>query len=123
MHFSIPVLALLATASASPFQKRDIQWSFDLFPTAQCSETGDLHAGVGSTGCRADLDSVASAYRLNLLSQGCQIKFFENTMCDATETTSDITGPVSTEGICSVLDSERRYGSYQVTCGEMGELK
>ncbi|KAJ5949912.1 hypothetical protein N7454_001496 [Penicillium verhagenii] len=78
---------------------------------------------MGSTGCRADLHSVASAYRLNLVADGCQIEFFDNTMCDATETTSDIAGPISNAGLCQVPELTRRYGSYQVTCEEMGELK
>lgn len=121
----ITALALFfAAAAASPLQQRDIQWSFDLFPTPQCNQTGDLHAGMGSTGCRANLHSVASAYRLNTVADGCHIEFFDNTMCDATETTSDIAGPISSTGFCRVPELTRRYGSYQVTCEEeKGELK
>ncbi|KAJ5640081.1 uncharacterized protein N7484_007943 [Penicillium longicatenatum] len=77
---------------------------------------------MGSTGCRANLHSVASAYRLNTVAEGCQIEFFDNTMCDATET-SDIAGPISSTGFCRVPELARRYGSYQVTCEEKGELK
>ncbi|KAJ5726847.1 hypothetical protein N7493_005874 [Penicillium malachiteum] len=128
MRSYLPTLALFLTAaSASPFQRRDLQWSlewsFDLFPTIQCNQTGDLHTGIGSTGCRADLHSVASAYRLNQVSEGCQIEFFDNTMCDATETTSDITGPSANTGECQIPAFTRRYGSYQVTCDGMGELR
>ncbi|KAJ5633268.1 hypothetical protein N7490_009607 [Penicillium lividum] len=120
--YFIALALLLATTSASPLNKREIQWSFDLFPTSQCNQTGDHHTGMGSTGCRADLNSVASAYRLNMVSEGCHIEFFDNTMCDATETTSDIADPLNT-GFCRVPELTRRYGSYRVTCEEMGELK
>ncbi|KAJ5116755.1 hypothetical protein N7456_001103 [Penicillium angulare] len=124
MHFSLPTLAvLLATATASPFQKRDIQWSFDLFPTSACNGTGDPYVGSGSTGCRADLSTVASAYRLNLVSDGCHIDFYDNTMCDATEPENDAASSLSHAGTCRIPTLSRRYGSYRVTCGGAGELK
>ena len=124
MHFSIPTVALLlATATCSPLQKRDIQWSFDLFPTASCNGTGDSYSGTGTTGCRADLNTVASAYRLNLVSEGCHIDFYDNTMCDATDPENDAASPISNTRTCRVPTLNRKYGSYRVTCEDMGELK
>ena len=116
-------LALFFVAiSASPLQKREIQWSFDLFPSPQCNQTGDTHAGAGSTGCRADLNSVAAAFRLNTVAEGCHIDFFDNTMCDATEI-ADVAGPITSTSMCRIPGLNRRYGSYRVTCDEAGELK
>jgi hypothetical protein len=103
------------TTSAFPLFPRDIQWSFDLYPTQACNGTGELHAGSGSTGCRADLNTVASAYSLNTVADGCRIEFFDNTMCDGNEI-SDLAGPMTTTQTCRVPNLQRRYASYQVTC-------
>ncbi|KAJ5130075.1 uncharacterized protein N7515_006114 [Penicillium bovifimosum] len=103
-------------SSAFPLIGRDVQWSFTLFPSPSCNGTiGDPHAGSGSTGCRADLHSVASAYTLNTIAQGCRIEFFDNTMCDAEEL-SDVAAQVTAAHTCRVPEARRRYGSYQVTC-------
>ncbi|KAJ5152705.1 uncharacterized protein N7482_009183 [Penicillium canariense] len=120
-----PVLRALATATffllqtqtatSFPLMPRDIQWSFDLYPTQACNGTADPHAGHGSTGCRADLNSVASAYTLNTVADGCRIEFYDNTMCDGNEL-SDIAGPMTSPGTCRVPNLHRRYASYQVTC-------
>lgn len=114
----ILALALLFNVStAFPLVSRDAprDWSFDLFPTAQCNGTGDQHAGTGSTGCRADLHSVASAHRLNAVAEGCRIEFFDNTMCGSDEV-SDISGPMTSTESCRVPGHQRSYASYQVTC-------
>ncbi|KAJ5110425.1 hypothetical protein N7532_000960 [Penicillium argentinense] len=124
MLFSFTLLALLANmTTAFPFMKRDIQWSFDLYPSSQCDSDGDLHSGAGSTGCRADLNSMAAAYRLNAIAPGCQVEFFDNTMCEQSGT-SDVVFDLSTGAeSCQVPSLARRYGSYQVTCNEGHELK
>ncbi|GLI74831.1 hypothetical protein PoHVEF18_003079 [Penicillium ochrochloron] len=118
--FSLRTLATAAfifttTTTAFPLFPRDIQWSFDLYPTQACNGTGELHAGSGSTGCRAHLDSVASAYTLNTVADGCRIEFYDNTMCDGNEI-SDLAGPMTTTQTCRVPNLQRRYASYQVTC-------
>jgi hypothetical protein len=106
----------LNLAAAFPLISREIQWSFTLFPSASCNGTaGDPHAGSGSTGCRADLHSVASAYTLNSIAEGCRIEFFDNTMCDQSEL-SDVAGQVNATDTCRMASSRRRYGSYQVSC-------
>ncbi|KAJ5774059.1 hypothetical protein N7457_008955 [Penicillium paradoxum] len=121
--FSTPLHACLLAAtlffnlsSAFPLMSRDVQWSFTLFPSPSCNGTlGDSHAGSGSTGCRADLHSVASAYTLNSVAQGCQIEFFDNTMCDGNEL-SDVADQITAVHTCRKSEARRRYGSYQVTC-------
>ncbi|KAJ5219650.1 hypothetical protein N7468_008854 [Penicillium chermesinum] len=116
---------LASTSTAFPLFKREPQWSFDLFSTAACSETGDLYAGSGSTGCRADLNNEAAAYRLNTLSAGCTIEFYDNTMCDE-NFASGVAGPISVNesaDTCRIPRSEQRFGSYQVTCRDATELK
>ncbi|KAJ5467767.1 hypothetical protein N7475_005519 [Penicillium sp. IBT 31633x] len=120
--FSTLRLCLLATtlflnlSAAFPLMGRDVQWSFTLFPSPSCNGTiGDSHAGSGSTGCRADLHSVASAYTLNSVAQGCRIQFFDNTMCDENEL-SDVAEQVTAAHACRMPEARRRYGSYQVTC-------
>ena len=107
-------LFLINMATAFPLISREVEWSFTLFPTS-CNATGDPHAGSGSTGCRADLNSVASAYTLNSIAEGCRIEFFDNTMCDETEL-SDVAGQVTPTNTCRMAGPRRRYGSYQVTC-------
>ncbi|OQD90009.1 hypothetical protein PENANT_c002G04150 [Penicillium antarcticum] len=108
-------LFLINMTTAFPLMSRDIEWSFTLFPTSSCNATGDPHAGSGSTGCRADLNSVASAYTLYSVAEGCRIEFFDNTMCDETEL-SDVAGQVNSTNTCHMAGPRRRYGSYQVTC-------
>ncbi|EKV06794.1 MNNG and nitrosoguanidine resistance protein [Penicillium digitatum] len=103
-------------ASAFPLISHGVQWSFTLFPSSSCNGTiGDPHFGSGSTGCRANLHSVASAYTLNSVAEGCHIELFDNTMCDQNEL-SDIASHVNATQICRVAGTRRRYGSYQVTC-------
>ncbi|KAJ5691927.1 hypothetical protein N7462_001350 [Penicillium macrosclerotiorum] len=109
------VCLLFSTSAAFPLLHRDVQWSFDLYPTTYCNGTADPHAGSGSTGCRADLDSVASSYTLNTVDEGCRIEFFDNTMCDGNEI-SDVAGPLTSTDTCRVPNLKRRFGSYQVTC-------
>lgn len=113
---------LITTATASPLTPRDPppQWSFDLFPARACNGTGDFHAGSGSTGCRADLSSVASAYRLTSVPEDCRIAFFDNTMCDTTEL-SDIASVLTSIESCRLPGLGRRYGSYRVTCDDGSE--
>ncbi|CAG7926378.1 unnamed protein product [Penicillium olsonii] len=107
---------LLNLAAAFPLIGRDIQWSFTLFQSPSCNGTiGDPHAGSGSTGCRADLHSVASAYTLNTVAEGCRIEFFDNTMCDQNEL-SDVAGQITPTDTCRMAGPRRRYGSYQVSC-------
>ncbi|KAF3402088.1 hypothetical protein F1880_009805 [Penicillium rolfsii] len=120
--FSLRTLATAAllfttttTTTAFPLFSRDVQWSFNLFPTQACDGTGELHAGSGSTGCRAHLDGVASAYTLNTVAEGCRIAFYDNTMCDGNDI-SDLAGPMTTTQTCRVPNLRRRYASYQVTC-------
>ncbi|KAJ5399316.1 hypothetical protein N7501_001920 [Penicillium viridicatum] len=115
-------LCLLAVAlffnfsSAFPLISREVQWSFTLFPSPSCNGTiGDPHVGSGSTGCRADLPSVASAYTLNSVAEGCRIELFDNTMCDQNEL-SDIASQANATQTCRIAGTRRRYGSYQVTC-------
>ncbi|KAJ5361184.1 hypothetical protein N7541_002028 [Penicillium brevicompactum] len=72
-------------------------------------------SSVATTGCRADLHSVASAYKLNTVAEGCRIQFFDNTMCDTNEL-SDIAGQITPTDTCRVADFRRRFGSYQVSC-------
>lgn len=103
-------------SAAFPLMSRDVQWSFTLFPSPSCNSTiGDLHAGSGSTGCRADLSTVASAYLLNSVAPGCQIELFDNTMCDGNEL-SDVADQITAAHTCRTAEARRRYGSYQVTC-------
>lgn len=111
--------SLLINASAFPLLhlREATQWNFDLFPTVRCNGTADVHTGSGSTGCRANLPTEAAAYRLNAISEGCRIQFFDNTMCDESEM-SVIAGPLTTSETCRVPTSGHRYGSYQVTCDE-----
>lgn len=110
------VLTILSTATAFPLNNRDTPtWSFSLYPTTTCNATGDLHTGVGSTGCRADLHSVAAAYKLTSMPEPCSIEFFDNTMCDAAEG-SDSAGPLTSLESCRIPGLGRRYGSYRVTC-------
>lgn len=118
-YFLTIALLLLNTSTAFPLTLRDTpsQWSFDLYPTTTCDGPGDPHAGTGSTGCRADLNSVASAYKLNSVPEGCRIEFFDDTMCDSNEV-SDIAGPLTSTESCRVPGSGRRYGSYRVTCDD-----
>ncbi|KAJ5885401.1 hypothetical protein N7495_009911 [Penicillium taxi] len=124
LSFSIRacILGILMTASAIPLQTRQVQWSFDLYPTKDCTSGGDTHSGSGSTGCRADLSSVASAYRLNTVDQGCTVQFFDNTMCEEESESPDVAGPATSTDVCHLLDSKRRYGSYQVTCVDVRGL-
>ncbi|CAI7636928.1 unnamed protein product [Penicillium viridicatum] len=70
---------------------------------------------VQCTGCRADLPSVASAYTLNSVAEGCRIELFDNTMCDQNEL-SDIASQANATQTCRIAGTRRRYGSYQVTC-------
>ena len=119
--FLFVALLLVNTVNAIPVERRDVQWSFELHSDANCNSTGDVHFGAGSTGCRANLNSVASAYKLNLMAEGCQIEFFDNTMCDSTEI-SELARPGTTTKTCRVPGSERHFGSYMVTCGNE-ELK
>lgn len=112
------VLLVLATATAFPLQSRDVQWSFDLFPTRQCNGTGDHQIGTGSTGCRAKLPSIAAAYKVSSLAD-CRIDFFDNTMCE-TSTPQEFTDavlPSATLQTCRV-PYKHHYGSYKVTCGD-----
>lgn len=120
MFSSVRILLAIALflnlTIAFPLIGRDIQWSFTLFPSASCNGTiGDPHAGSGSTGCRADLHSVASAYTLTTVAEGCRIEFFDNTMCNQNEL-SDLAGQITPADTCRVAGSSRRYGSYQVSC-------
>ncbi|KAJ5117484.1 hypothetical protein N7448_011116 [Penicillium atrosanguineum] len=96
------------------FMNRGIRWSFDLYPSTQCEGDGQKHSGMGSTGCRADLNTLASAYRLNTVVQGCQMELFENTMCEHSEPSDMV--DLSTGANCCRAPTTRRYGSYQVTC-------
>lgn len=126
MSFAIRLLTTLFLVNltiAFPFMKRGLQWSFDLYPSTQCGGEGegDLHTGIGSTGCRADLISMASAYRLNTIAPGCQVEFFENTMCEQAETSGVIVD--LSAGAESCQSTTQRFGSYQVTCAEGRELK
>lgn len=116
-------LLLVNLTIAFPFMKRGIQWSFDLYPSTQCGGEGegDMHTGIGSTGCRANLTSMASAYRLNTIAPGCQVEFFENTMCEQAETSGVIVD--LSAGAESCQSTTQRFGSYQVTCAEGRELK
>ncbi|KAJ5216714.1 uncharacterized protein N7469_011579 [Penicillium citrinum] len=125
MSFAIRLLTTLFLVNltmAFPFMKRGIQWSFDLYPSTQCDGEGDIHHGMGSTGCRADLNSMASAYRLNTIAPGCQVEFFENTMCEQSEISGMIVD-LSTGAETCQAPSTKRYGSYQVTCDQGHELK
>jgi hypothetical protein len=126
MPFAIRLLTtlfLVNMAIAFPFMKRGIQWSFDLYPSTQCDGevSNDIHSGMGSTGCRADLNTMASAYRLNTIAPGCQVEFFENTMCEKSETSGVIVD--LSAGAESCQATTRRIGSYQVTCDEGRELR
>lgn len=120
--FIAAALLLANTSTAFPLYKREPQWSFDLFPTEQCGETGDMYSGSGSTGCRADLNNEAGAYRLNTLAKGCTIEFYDNTMCDET-TTVGMAGPIEETDTCRIPTQQQRFGSYQVTCRDANELK
>ncbi|KAJ5835248.1 hypothetical protein N7447_001274 [Penicillium robsamsonii] len=112
----LAVTAFFNFSSAVPLVGRDIQWSFTLFPSPSCNGTiGDPHVGSGSTGCRANLPSVASAYTLNTVAEGCRIELFDNTMCDQNEF-SDVTSQANATQTCRMAGTRRRYGSYQVTC-------
>ncbi|CAG7994116.1 unnamed protein product [Penicillium salamii] len=116
LRIILAVAILLNVAAAFPLIGRDVQWSFTLFQSASCNGTiGDPHAGSGSTGCRADLHSVASAYALNTVAEGCRIEFFDNTMCDQSEL-SDVAGQITPNETCRIAGSRRRFGSYQVSC-------
>ncbi|KAJ5767512.1 hypothetical protein N7533_000095 [Penicillium manginii] len=126
MSFATRLLAtlfLVNMAIAFPFMKRGIQWSFDLYPSTQCggNSTSDIHSGMGSTGCRANLNTMASAYRLNTMAPGCQVEYFENTMCEKSETSGVIVD--LSAGVASCQATTRRIGSYQVTCDEGRELR
>ncbi|EPS26426.1 hypothetical protein PDE_01362 [Penicillium oxalicum 114-2] len=114
----LTLAALSLTTNAFPLFSRDLQWSFNFFPTDACNGTSELHIGSGSTGCRADLGSVASAYTLNMVPDGCRIEFYDNTMCDRAEL-SDLAGPMTRLQVCRVPNLRRRYASYQVTCGHV----
>lgn len=116
-------LFLVNMTIAFPFMKRGIQWSFDLYPSTNCDGEGtnDTHSGMGSTGCRADLNTMASAYRLNTMAPGCQVEFFENTMCEQSETFGVIVD--LSAGAESCQATTQRFGSYQVTCEGSRELK
>ncbi|KAJ5594645.1 uncharacterized protein N7459_000853 [Penicillium hispanicum] len=120
-YFAAVALLLANIVTAFPLERRGVDWSFELHPFANCTGAPDLHYGSGSTGCRADLDSVASAYTLNGVADGCRIDFFDNTMCDASEM-SDVVGPMTPTATCRVAGSKRRFGSYLVTC-RSDELK
>ncbi|KAJ5695123.1 hypothetical protein N7536_005535 [Penicillium majusculum] len=121
MVSTLPLCLLAVTlffnfSSAFPLISREVQWSFTLFPSPSCNGTiGDPHVGSGSTGCRADLHSVASAYTLNSVAEGCRIELFDNTMCDQNEL-SDIASQANATQTCRIAGTRRRYGSYQVTC-------
>lgn len=116
LRIIVAIAMFLNLTAAFPLMGRDVQWSFTLFPSPSCNGTiGDPHAGSGSTGCRADLHSVASAYKLNTVAEGCRIEFFDNTMCDTNEL-SDIAGQITPTDTCRVADFRRRFGSYQVSC-------
>ncbi|KAJ5469332.1 hypothetical protein N7539_008950 [Penicillium diatomitis] len=116
--FILATLTLSSTTFAFPLFRRDIQWSFNLFPTDACDGPSELHIGTGSTGCRADLGSVASAYTVNVIPEGCRIEFYDNTMCDRNEL-SDLAGPMTRTQVCRVPNLHRRYASYRVTCGHV----
>ncbi|KAJ5852602.1 uncharacterized protein N7529_011987 [Penicillium soppii] len=116
LRLILAIAFFLNLAAAFPLINRDIQWSFTLFPSASCNGTaGDSHAGSGSTGCRANLHSVASAYTLNSIAEGCRIEFFDNTMCDQSEL-FDVAGQANATDTCRMASFKRRYGSYQVSC-------
>lgn len=116
LRLILAIAFLLNLATAFPLISRDVQWSFTLYPSASCNGTiGDPHAGTGSTGCRADLQRVASAYTLTTVAEGCRIEFFDNTMCDQNEL-SDVAGQITPTDTCRMAGSRRRYGSYQVSC-------
>lgn len=113
---AILVLLFVQIATAFPLINRDTPtWSFNLYPTTACNATGDLHTGTGSTGCRADLHSVAAAYKLTSIPEPCRVEFFDNTMCDAAEG-SDLAGPLTMMDSCWIPGPERSYGSYRVVC-------
>ena len=114
-------LLLASIVTAFPFERRNVQWSFELNTSPTCNGTTDAHLGSGSTGCRADLQSVASAYKLNFIVEGCRIEFFDNTMCNPNEI-SDVAGSMTATETCRVPGLKRGFGSYMVTCGS-GELK
>lgn len=122
--FVAAALLLANTSTAFPLFDREPQWSFDLFPDTECGPVGDLHAGSGSTGCRAHINTEAAAYRINKLPRGCTVEFYDNTMCDE-NSTSGVAGPIDTLDSaysCRIPTMEQRFGSYQVTCRE-NELK
>lgn len=112
------LLLLLSAAAAFPLQSRDVEWSFNLFPTRQCNGTGDLQTGTGSTGCRANLPSIAAAYQVSSIAD-CRIDFFDNTMCDApgVQDPTDVVLPSTNVQSCRV-PPKHHYGSYKVTCGD-----
>lgn len=113
---AVALLQTLSTTTAFPLTNRDTPaWSFNLYPTQACNATGDLHTGTGSTGCRADLHSVAAAYKLTSIPEPCRIEFFDNTMCDSAEG-SDLAGPLTSLEACRIPGLGRRYGSYRVVC-------
>ncbi|KAJ5151680.1 hypothetical protein N7492_009975 [Penicillium capsulatum] len=111
-------LLLVATTAAFPLQSRDIQWSFNLFPTAQCNGTGHLESGPGSTGCRANLPSIAAAYHVTSIADDCRIEFFDNTMCDtpSVQEPTDLVSSSANVQACRIPSTQHRYGSYRVTC-------
>jgi hypothetical protein len=121
MPFAIRFAAaffLVNLATIFPFMNRGIRWSFNLYPSTQCEGDGDIHSGMGSTGCRANLNTIASAYRLNTVAQGCQMELFENTMCEQSESSGFV--DLSTGAESCRAPTTRRYGSYQVTCDGAG---
>jgi hypothetical protein len=113
IHFAAAFFAV-NLATIFRFTNRDNRWSFHLYPSTTCEDDGDFHSGMGSTGCRADLRTLAFAYRLNTVAQGCQMELFENTMCEQSETSGMVDLSIGAN-FCQGPTS-RRYGSYRVTC-------
>jgi hypothetical protein len=113
--FATAAFLFTTTTTAFPLFAQDIQWSFDLYESKACNGTGELHAGSGSTGCRADLNTLAAGYTLDTVADGCRIEFFDNTMCDRNEI-FDVAGPMTKTQMCLMPHIYRRYASYQVTC-------
>ena len=116
----LAVALILATVSAVPLQTRDVAWSFRLFPTAECNGPGDPHSGRDSTGCRANLPSIAAAYQVDFIAGDCRVEFFDNTMCEPSSAPDPVDVAYAANNVqsCRVPASMHRYGSYKVTCGE-----
>ncbi|KAJ5101378.1 hypothetical protein NUU61_003600 [Penicillium alfredii] len=116
LHIYLLALALfLVSATAIPRPPRDLQWSFDLYPGTSCNGTADPQAAFGSTKCRANLRSVASAYQLHHVAEGCRIEFFDNTMCDRADLAA-VAKSSPGAPMCRPAGPVHRVGSYQVTC-------